>query len=335
MKKLAIKYISIILFIIILISISLFYLSEISISKDLNDLISMFWKILVNPIFKIGNTSISILNIIIAILIFSAGFIIGKLYKKNIKKITHKYTSINRSTLTIISNIGYYLIIIFAFFIGLNILGINLSSIALIAGALSVGIGFGLQNVVSNFISGIILMFEHSIKIGDYIELSDGIKGRVKDIRMRSITITTNSNIDIIIPNQYFIQNNVINWTMEDMIRRFEIPFGVAYGTDPQKVITVIEEAVKKSNFPDVIDTPDKKTRVVMTGFGDSSINFELFVWIQGPEISYPKRTKSRFLILIYKTLNENNIEIPFPQRDLHVRSIDEDIIKKLNITES
>lgn len=178
-------------------------------------------------------------------------------------------------------------------------------------------------------------MFEHSIKIGDYIELSDGIKGRVKDIRMRSITITTNSNIDIIIPNQYFIQNNVINWTMEDMIRRFEIPFGVAYGTDPQKVITVIEEAVKKSNFPDVIDTPDKKTRVVMTGFGDSSINFELFVWIQGPEISYPKRTKSRFLILIYKTLNENNIEIPFPQRDLHVRSIDEDIIKKLNITES
>ena len=234
--------------------------------------------------------------------------------------------SVERSSYSarmIISNIGYYLIIIIAFFSSLKVVGINLSSLAVVAGALSVGIGFGLQNIVSNFVSGLILMFERSVKIGDYIQINDDMRGRVTDIRMRSTTIKTNANIDIIIPNQDFIQNNVINWTMTDNIKRFEIPFGVKYGTNPQQVIDVILKAVKESGFQDIYTSRTRYTNVIMTEMGDSSVNFNLFVWIKGREILKPKRTTSKFLILIYNTLNEHNIEIPFPQVDLHVRSIE------------
>lgn len=140
---------------------------------------------------------------------------------------------------------------------------------------------------------------------------------------MRSTTIKTNANIDVIIPNENFIQNNVINWTMEDDLKRFEISFGVKYGTPPQQVIDVILKAVKESGFKDIYNSRTRYTRILMTEMGNSSINFNLFVWIKGKEILYPKRTTSRFLILIYNALNEHNIEIPFPQVDLHVRSID------------
>jgi len=298
--------------------------------QQFEDMVSLFWKFISEPLFNINDTTISIIKILFTLSIFIFGFLLGKFYKANIEKISQNNTLINTSTRTILSNIGYYIILIITFFIAMNLLGINLSSIALVAGALSVGIGFGLQNIVSNFISGIILMFERTIKVGDYVELSSDTRGKVREIRMRSITITTNSNIDIIVPNQYFIENNVINWTMNDKIRRFQISFGVAYGTDPQKVITIIKEAVEKSNFEDVVNTPERNTKVIMTGLGDNSIDFELFVWIQGRDILYPKSTTSRFLVLIYNTLNENNIEIPFPQQDIHIRSMDTSIFQNL-----
>jgi small-conductance mechanosensitive channel len=219
--------------------------------------------------------------------------------------------------------LGHYFIFLITFFVVLNVLGIDLSSIALVAGALSVGIGFGLQNIISNFVSGIILMLERSVKIGDYIEIDSNTRGRVTDIKMRSITVNTNSNIDITIPNQSLIENQVINWSMNDRIKRFEIPFGVAYGTSPQKVIEVVLNAVEEADCKNIFKTKERYTRVVMTGMGDSSVNFELFVWIAGKEIFYPKRTTSKFLIIIYDALYANGIEIPFPQQDIHIRSID------------
>ncbi|MDX1808704.1 MAG: mechanosensitive ion channel [Sulfurospirillaceae bacterium] len=294
--------------------------------QEFKNLMSSIWSIIVEPIFKINGTPVSIFKMVIAVLIFVFGFMIGGFYKANIKRIAPNSISINESTRMIFSNIGYYIILIIAFFVALNVLGINLSSIALVAGALSVGIGFGLQNIVSNFISGIIIMFERSIKVGDYIELSDSLKGHVSGIHMRATTINTNSNIDVIVPNQNFVQNNVINWTMNDKIRCFQVPFGVAYGTKPEKVIKVVEEAVEKCKFKDVMNTKNRHTNIVMTSMNNSSVDYELFVWIQGPEILNPKSTISRFLIVIYNALYENGIEIPFPQRDLHLRSIDKDI---------
>ena len=288
------------------------------------------WHIANQPLFTINKTPVSIFKLVISLFIFILGFIVGNFYKRQIKKLSLRNRTLTSSTRTLLANLGYYIIFIITFFIVLKVLGIDLSSIALVAGALSVGIGFGLQNVISNFVSGIILMVERSVKIGDYIQLDDNLRGHVVDIKMRSITVNTNSNIDVIVPNQDLIQNRVINWTMNDKIRRFEIPFGVAYGTDPQKVIDVVLKAVEESNFKDIYITQERYTRVIMTGMGDSSVNFELFVWIVGREILYPKRTTSRFLILIYNALYANGIEIPFPQQDLHIKSIDTPLSIKL-----
>ncbi len=143
---------------------------------------------------------------------------------------------------------------------------------------------------------------------------------------MRSITVNTNSNIDITIPNQSLVENRVINWSMNDKIKRFEIPFGVAYGTSPDDVIKIVLEAVEKSDCKAIFTSKNRYTKVIMTEMGDSSVNFELFVWIAGKEIFYPKSVTSKFLILIYNALNENNIEIPFPQQDIHIRSLDKSI---------
>jgi small-conductance mechanosensitive channel len=284
--------------------------------------------LLSNPLFEINETPVSILKLITILFIFIFGFLFGGMFKRIVLKPKNRDSenSTYTSSRIILSNIGYYLILVVAFFSALKVLGINLSSLAVVAGAFSVGIGFGLQNIVSNFVSGLILMFERNIKIGDYIQLDETLRGRVTDIRMRSTTIKTNANIDVIIPNQNFIQDNVVNWTMEDNLKRFEIPFGVKYGTNPQQVIDVILKAVKESGFTDVYTSRTRYTRVLMIEMADSSINFELFVWIKGKNILYPKRTTSRFLILIHNALNAHNIEIPFPQIDLHIRSIDTDL---------
>ncbi len=284
------------------------------------------WGIANQPLFYINKTPLSIFKLLIALFIFVVGFFIAKFYKHYIGNLASRSRSVTESTQTLLSNLGHYFIFLVTFFIVLNVLGIDLSSIALVAGALSVGIGFGLQNIISNFVSGIILMLERSVKIGDYIEIDSDTRGRVTDIKMRSITVNTNSNIDITIPNQSLIENQVINWSMNDRIKRFEIPFGVAYGTSPQKVIDVVLNAVEEADCKNIFKTKEKYTRVIMTGMGDSSVNFELFVWIAGKEIFYPKRTTSKFLIIIYDALYANGIEIPFPQQDIHIRSVDSSI---------
>jgi small-conductance mechanosensitive channel len=299
--------------------------------QEIKDVIHSSWQMMNNPLFYINKTPISAVSILIALLIFAVGFLVSSVYKKYIRKISFKSKTLTDSTSTLLSNLGSYTLFLITFFIVLKFLGIDLSSIALVAGALSVGIGFGLQNIISNFVSGIILMVERSIRIGDYIELDNNLRGRVIDIKMRSVTINTNENIDIIVPNQKLIENNVINWTMNDTIRRFSIPFGVAYGTDAHKVIDLITKAVLESPYKDdIINTSRYKTTVIMTGMGDSSVDFELFVWVKGDQSKKPKRTSSEFLLVIYDTLNANGIEIPFPQQDIHIKSIKEDIPVKL-----
>ena len=302
------------------------------IAQNMKTVIKYAWDFMSYSIFTINGTGISLFKFVMAIIIFVAGFIIGGKYKRELKKVIFHKLDISVYARTIMANLGYYIILIITFFVSLNILGISLSSLALVAGALSVGIGFGLQNIVSNFVSGIILMFEKSIKVDDYVELADGTHGKIVDIRMRSTTLNTNDNIDITIPNQTFIQNNVINWTMNDNIRRFEIPFDVNYGQKPEFIIKIILEAVQKSGFKDVITTSTNFSRVIMTSLGDSSVNFSLFIWLKGEEIRHPKRTMSRFLILIYNTCYEYGVEISFPQRDLHIRSIDKGVAFPINL---
>jgi len=170
-----------------------------------------------------------------------------------------------------------------------------------------------LQNITNNFVSGIIILFERPIKVGDRIELED-IEGDVIKISLRSTTIVTNDNISVIVPNSKFISSTIINWSHNDRNVRFNVPIGVSYGSDPEKVKSLLlevaegEKTVLKNPIPDVI----------FNEFGDSSLNFSLRVWTQ-KHITTPQVLKSKLYFQIFKVFKENGIEIPFPQRDVHL----------------
>lgn len=286
--------------------------------ESILDIIKYSWGTINNPIIPIGD-GISILAIIKFLLIFIIGFSIATFYKK---KITTASANYSIATRTMLANLGYYFLVALTFVFGLKSVGIDLSSLTILVGALSVGIGFGLQNIVSNFISGIILIFEKSIQVGNIIEISTGLRGKVTQINMRSSVITTFDNIDIIIPNSTLIQNNVINLTFSDDVRRLHVPFGVAYGSDIDDVIKIILESLASSSLIYIKTIADKEPRVRMTAMGASSVDFELLVWIsENPnELGVGSSNMSDFLIFIYKILQENNIEIPFPQMDIRLK---------------
>ncbi len=274
---------------------------------------------LTESLFVFNERNISIMDILKVVLILILGFVLAAFYKRKIMNLVTR-DKLSYSSAKVISNSGYYILVFITLLTALNSIGLDLSNLGLVAGALSIGIGFGLQTVVSNLAAGIILMFERTIRLGDYIEVTDTIRGTVSDMKMRSTTVTTNDNIDVIIPNSSFIQNNVINWTLENDIRRIHIPFSVAYGTPNEKVEEVILGELKDSNITYVSKPPKYTTLVWMTAMGSSSVDYELVVWVKGPSTLRPSGTKSDFLKFIYAALNKHHIQIPFPQLDLHVK---------------
>ena len=285
------------------------------------DVVKFSWLELNSPIIPIGD-GVSIMAVIKFLLIFIIGFSIAKVYRNKITNASANYLNTSIATRTMLANLGYYFLVAITFVFGLKSVGIDLSSLTILVGALSVGIGFGLQNIVSNFISGIILIFEKSIQVGHIIEIGTGVRGKVSQINMRSSVITTFDNIDIIIPNSTFIQNNVINLTFSDDIRRLNIPFSIAYGSDIDHVIKVILESLDNCTLTFIRNNAEKNPKVRMTLMGPSSIDFELLVWIsENPdENGVGSSNMSDFLIYIYKTLQANNIEIPFPQMDINLK---------------
>ena len=277
------------------------------------------FKKLTESLFVFNERGNSIIDILKVLLILILGFMISAFYKRKIMNLATQ-EKLSYSSAKMISSAGYYALVFITLLVALNSIGLDLSNLGLIAGALSIGIGFGLQTVVSNLAAGIILMFERTIRIGDYIEVTDTIRGTVSDMKMRSTTVTTNDNIDVIIPNSSFIQNNVINWTLENDIRRIHIPFSVAYGTPNEKVEEVILDELKNANI-NYVSQPAKYTPLIwMTAMASSSVDYELIVWVKGPSTLKPSGTKSDFLKFIYAALNKHHIQIPFPQLDLHVK---------------
>lgn len=272
---------------------------------------------------SLGDTTVTLLMVIKFVSIFVIGFIFGWLYKNKIMKLGKVQSNLSSANRTILANLGYYAIIFLTIIISFNTVGLDLSSLTVVAGALSVGIGFGLQNIVSNFISGIILMFEKSIQVGHFVELENGVRGVVSDIRLRATTITTPEHIDILVPNSNFIQNNVTNLSLSDDLLRLRIPFGVAYGTDISQVEEIVLKAIRRNEkLPHIRDEEDKKPKIWMLGMNSSSIDFDLIVWVRGDYMQKVLSVTSLYLIEIYNILNENGIVIPFPQMDLHIKEM-------------
>lgn len=200
----------------------------------------------------------------------------------------------------------------------LGIVGINLTAFAVFTGALGVGIGFGLQSIFSNFVAGILIIIEKTLKVGDFVDLESGVRGEVREINIRSTLITTNDNIDVLVPNSEFINNRVTNWTLRETLRRIHVPFGVAYGTDKDLVKKAVLEAA--AEVPHTLKTRrDRSADVWLVNFGDSSLDFELVVWLTDEAAKRPARVHADYCWAIETALNEYDIVIPFPQRDLHI----------------
>jgi small-conductance mechanosensitive channel len=222
---------------------------------------------------------------------------------------------LDRSLQYAIAQIVSNVVLVVGIFIVLENTGIHLGALAVFAGAVGVGVGFGLQNIASNFISGLVILAERPITIGDRVEVA-GITGQVQQIRARSTVIRTNDNITMIVPNTKFIDSPVTNWTYGDPRVRFRIPVGVAYGSDIAKVREALLAAGREN--PNTLKEPAPS--VFLEKFGESSIDFELVVW--SSEMSArPSRYRSDLNFAIEQKFREADIEIAFPQRDLHIRS--------------
>jgi len=213
-----------------------------------------------------------------------------------------------------ISKVTYYVLLILVCLAGLANAGFDVNKFTLVTGALGVGVGFGLQNIVNNFVSGLILLFERPIRVGDTVEIS-GLVGKVRRIGARSSTIHTFQDAEVIVPNSDFVAKEVINWTLSSLRRRIDIAVGVAYGTDPERVISLLRELA--TAHPAVINNP--KPESYFLGFGESALSFELRFWTYQEDWF---QLKSDIAVHLLKALREANIEIPFPQRDLHIRSV-------------
>lgn len=212
-----------------------------------------------------------------------------------------------------ITTIVSYVLVVAGFVLALAALGIDLTKVTLLAGALGVGVGLGLQGVVSNFVSGLILMVERPINVGDQIDVG-GVVGEVKRIGVRSSTIRTGQGAEVIVPNSDLASKQVVNWTLSDRARRYEIDVGVAYGSDPARVLRLLEEAA--ANLPDVQKVP--VPRALFVGFGESSLDFRLFAWVESLDIGVQAQNSLRVAIL--RALDDAGIAIAFPQRELHIR---------------
>lgn len=266
--------------------------------------------------FMIGSLQIIPVRFVSAILTIAAIFIIGGWLRKQLRIKWLKYTHYDRGAREAMVTMAGYLVFAIAILAGLSVAGFEFGNIALIAGALSVGIGFGLQNIVNNFISGLILLFERPIKTGDWVVVGN-TEGHVKRIRIRSTQIQTFDRADVIVPNSELISNQVTNWMLHDPRGRLRLSIGVAYGSDTSKVKEILENIAKE--HPQVIsDGSVSEPRVLFRGFGDSSLDFELRAFIRN--IDDRMRIISDLNFAIDAAFRENDIEIPFPQRDIHIK---------------
>jgi small-conductance mechanosensitive channel len=248
------------------------------------------------------------------LLMIGMAFWIGLIASDIIQNRIQKMQDWRSPTRTLIAKIFQILVFFIVFLVGLDILGLDLKALTLLGGTIGIGIGFGLQKIASNFISGIILLVEKSVEEGDILELIDGTMGTLKKTGARFSLIETFDGREVFVPNEDFITQRIVNWTYSSNIKRIELPINVAYKTDLSLAQSLILEAAK--NHPDCSSVKDPLC--FLQDFADSSVNFILYFWVTDVT-SGTLKVRSELLMSIWQAFKEHEIEIPFPQRELHV----------------
>lgn len=265
-------------------------------------------------LFELQDTPVTIMSMVIFLIFLSVFLFLGSFVRRFLQGSFLDKFEIDSGLKYTLGRVAQYIVVVLGVLISFQFVGIDLTSLAVIFGLLSVGIGFGLQNITANFISGLIIMFERPITVGDRVDVN-GIEGDVTEISIRSTKIRTLNNISIIVPNTQFVENNVINFSHGDPTFRLDIDVGVSYASDLDTVLKALNGVADE--HPKVMKSP--KHQVHLTEFADSSWEMQLRVWIPNVKERYILRNEIHQAIV--RKFEELDIEIPFPQRDLHVRS--------------
>jgi small-conductance mechanosensitive channel len=269
---------------------------------------------------QIGNIRISAYGLARVIIFGSILFWLGRISNNVGQQMIRKQENIDLGTREVFAKLFEVALFMVIFVLLLQIMGINLTAMAVFGGALGVGLGFGLQAIASNFISGIIILLDRSVKVGDYVELDDGRAGTIRQMNMRSSLLETYDGKDIMVPNEQFITTRFVNWTHKNKKQRYSINFQVAYSTDLPKMLEIVKNTVR--SHPQVINEPDTPIEELadaeIAGFGDSGVDILVEFWMEGIDDGR-NRVGADLLMMIWQALRDNNIEIPFPQREVKI----------------
>lgn len=276
---------------------------------------------LTQPLISLGASSISLGALVVGLGFVVAVWWLASFVERTIIRVadSRAHEAGGAAGIRMLSRIVRYLIWIVGSFVALNSIGLDLTTVALMGSALAVGLGFGLQNIFANFVGGVVILAERILKVGDFVELESGVRGNVKEIAMRYTRITTNDAMDILVPNAEFTDGRVINWTYDNAFRRVRVPFGVAYGVRKEQVLEAGVAAARA--VPGVLDQPGREPTVWLVGYGASSMDYELVIWAGRDLTTRPGSTHANLMWALDTELVKRGVEIPFPQRDLHIRS--------------
>jgi potassium-dependent mechanosensitive channel len=255
-------------------------------------------------------------GVLAVILVLLIGYILANILKFSLRKFVLNRLPLQRGLPYAISTVTYYVCLLLVGIAALFASGVELNKFTLLTGALGVGLGFGLQGIVNNFFSGLILLFERPIHVGDVVE-AGGFLGTVRRIGARSCTVLTYQGAEVIVPNSNLLSNNLINWTLSSPLRRVDVPVKVAYGTNPEQVMKLLE-GVARSQPGVLLERPPE---VFFMGFGESALNFELRFWCASQDLWF--QLQSDVTVAVAAALQQAGIEVPFPQRELHIRGVD------------
>ena len=269
---------------------------------------------------EVGNIRISAYGLARAVVFGSILFWLGRISSNAGQRLIRKQEDLDLGTREVFAKLFQVVLFSVLFVLLLQIMGINLTALAVFGGALGVGLGFGLQSIASNFISGIIILLDRSLKIGDYIELDDGRGGTIREINMRSTSLETFDGKDIMVPNEQFITTRFVNWTHNNKKQRYSLELQVAYDTDIPRMLEIVKEVVR--SHPQVINNPDTPTEeradAEISGFGESGIDILVEFWMEGIDDGL-NRVGADLLLMIWQALKDNHIAIPFPQREVTI----------------
>lgn len=259
-------------------------------------------------------------RVLIALVIVAAAAIVARVVTQGLKRLRGR-SNTGRSLIYIFEKLAGYALVLMGVFVGLSSLGINLTSLTVFAGAVGVGLGLGLQGVVREFVSGLVAIFDPFVNVGDFVELDNGARGEVAEVGPRATRVRTNDGLNVIIPNSKLIETQLVNWTLKGGTRRIHVPFSVAYGVDKSLVREVVLAAAKAVPFT-LPDSEAHKSQVWLVGFGDSALKFELVVWPTVEAVRRPAAMHAAYTWAIEDALRAADIEIPFPQLDVRLRSL-------------